>query len=61
MFFTQYDPLTPAYVDEKVMANLHGYLIAYVGILIISFLIISLDGFSVETNISAVFATFNNI
>jgi len=48
-------------VDEKVLANLHGYLIAYVGILIISFLIISLDGFSMETNISAVFATFNNI
>ena len=48
-------------VDEKVMSSVNGYLIFYVGIIIISFLIISLDGFSVETNISAVMATFNNI
>ncbi|MBR2990724.1 MAG: TrkH family potassium uptake protein [Solobacterium sp.] len=50
-----------ARMDEKVLTNLYGYLIAYVGIMIISFLIISMDGFSIETNISAVFATFNNI
>ncbi|MBO7703279.1 MAG: TrkH family potassium uptake protein [Solobacterium sp.] len=48
-------------VDEKVMNNVNGYLVFYVGVLIVSFLIVSLDGFSVETNISAVMATFNNI
>ncbi len=50
-----------ANVDEKVIRNLNGYLIAYVGIMVISYLVISLDGFSMQTNISAVFATFNNI
>lgn len=48
-------------VDEKVLMNLNGYLTAYVGIMIISFILISLDGFSIETNISAVIATINNI
>ena len=48
-------------VDEKVMKSVNGYLIAYVMIIVVSFLAVSLDGFSVETNISAVFATFNNI
>ena len=48
-------------VDEKVMKSVNGYLIAYVMIIIVSFLAVSIDGFSVETNISAVLATFNNI
>ena len=48
-------------VDEKVMSNVSAYLIAYVSIIIVSFLIVSLDGFSMEANISAVLATFNNI
>lgn len=48
-------------VDEKVMNNVNAYLIAYVMIVIISFLLISLDGYDVETNFSAVMATFNNI
>ena len=48
-------------VDEKVLANLNGYLAAYVGIMVISFLLISIDGFSIETNVSAVIATLNNI
>ncbi len=48
-------------VDEKVMNNVNGYLIAYVAIVTFSFLIISLDGFSMETNFSAIMATFNNI
>ena len=50
-----------AVVDEKVMASVNGYLIAYVLIVVLSFLVVSLDGFSVETNISAILATFNNI
>ncbi len=48
-------------VDEKVMNNVNGYLIAYAAIIVLSFLILSLDGFSMETNFSAVMATFNNI
>ena len=48
-------------VDEKVMNSVNGYLIAYCGIVVLSFLIISLDGFSMMTNLSAVLATFNNI
>ncbi len=50
-----------ACVDEKVMNSVNGYLVLYVIIIIGSFLIISLDGFSVESNLSAVMATFNNI
>ena len=48
-------------MDEGIMDNTNAYLIAYVIIIIFSFLAISLDGFSVETNLSAVLATFNNI
>ena len=48
-------------VDEKVLSNTNAYLAAYVVIIIISTLLISLDGFSFETNFSAVLACFNNI
>ena len=48
-------------VDEKVLDNTNAYLAAYVIILILSFLIISMDGFSAGTNLSAVLACFNNI
>ena len=48
-------------VDEKVLANTNAYLAAYVIIIIISTLLISLDGFGFETNFSAVLACFNNI
>lgn len=48
-------------VDEKVLDNTNAYLAAYVLILFAIFLIISLDGFSVGTNFSAVLCTFNNI
>lgn len=48
-------------VDEGVMRNVGAYLTAYVAIVIVCFLLVSLDGFSVETNFSAVMATFNNI
>ncbi len=48
-------------VDERVMANTNAYLGAYVLILVVSFLLISLDGFSMITNASAVLACFNNI
>ena len=48
-------------VDEKIVTNTNAYLAAYVIIIIISYLLISLDGFSIGTNLSAVLACFNNI
>ena len=48
-------------VDEQVLDNTNAYLAAYAVILLFSFTIISLDNFSVTTNISAVLACFNNI
>ena len=48
-------------VDEKVLTNTNAYLAAYVVILLLSVLAVSLDGFSFETNFSAVLACFNNI
>ena len=48
-------------VSEKVLENTNAYLAAYVIILFVSFMLISLDGFSTGTNFSAVLACFNNI
>lgn len=48
-------------ISEKVIASTQGYLTAYVLIIAGSFLLISLDGFAMDTNISAVIACFNNI
>ena len=50
-----------AVVDEKILDNANAYLAAYVVIIFLSFLIISLDNFSVGTNFTAVLACFNNI
>ncbi len=48
-------------ISEKVLQNTNAYLAAYVIIIGVSCLLISLDGFSITTNISAVLACFNNI
>ncbi|MCI5901068.1 MAG: TrkH family potassium uptake protein [Blautia sp.] len=48
-------------VDESVVENTGMYLVAYVFIIVFSFLLLSLDGFSTTTNFSAVLACFNNI
>jgi trk system potassium uptake protein TrkH len=48
-------------VSEKVLDNLHIYLIAYVFIMILSILLVSLDGESMTTTVTAVIACFNNI
>ena len=48
-------------VDERILANTNAYLAAYVVIIFVSFMIISLDNFSVGTNFTAVLACFNNI
>lgn len=48
-------------ISEKVLQNTNAYLAAYAIIIGVSFLLISIDGFSITTNISAVLACFNNI
>ena len=48
-------------VNETVLANTNAYLAAYVIIIVISYLLISIDGNSIGTNLSAVLACFNNI
>ena len=48
-------------LQEQVLRNTAAYLTAYCVLTLGSFLLVSLDGFSVEANISAVFACFNNI
>ena len=48
-------------VSEQILDNTNAYLAAYVVIIFLVFLVISLDGFSVTTNFSAVLCTFNNI
>lgn len=48
-------------VNEKILENLHTYLIAYVFIMMVSFLIVCLDGESLTTSCTAVIACVNNI
>jgi len=48
-------------VDEKIVSGTMAYLCAYVLIVLVSFLLISIDNFSTVTNLSAVIACFNNI
>lgn len=48
-------------IDEKVLENANAYLAAYVIILFVSFILVSIDQFSITTNITAVLSCFNNI
>ncbi len=48
-------------VSETVMENTNAYLAAYAIILVLSWLLISANGFDTETNISSVLCCFNNI
>ena len=48
-------------VSEKVLDNTNVYLVAYVFIVIVSFILISVDGQTITTNFTAVIACFNNI
>ena len=48
-------------VSQNILDNTNAYLAAYMIILFSIFTIISLDGFSIETNLSATLCTFNNI
>ena len=50
-----------AVINESIIENTNAYLSAYVLIIIFSYILISLDGFSIGTNFTAVLACFNNI
>ena len=48
-------------VGETVIDHANAYLAAYVVIIVLSFLVISIDNQTIGTNLSAVLACFNNI
>ena len=48
-------------VDEGILSGVQGFFFAYMAVLLISTIIVSLDGFSFETNFIAVVATLSNI
>jgi len=47
-------------ITREVRSSVKSYMLAYLVIYVISLIIISLDGFDFTTNVTAVFATFNN-
>ena len=48
-------------LDEAVLSNTNAYLAAYVIILVLSVLVLSLDRYDLQTNVTAAIACFNNI
>lgn len=48
-------------MDEKLITTTNAYFATYMVLMIVSFLIVSVDGFSVTTNLTAVLSCFNNI
>lgn len=48
-------------VEHEVVRNINGFFIAYIGVFLLSLLLISLDGETMTTNFTAVAATINNI
>ncbi len=48
-------------VDEQILSNTNAYFAAYIIIIVIATLVLSFDGFDLETNLTAVLATVNNI
>ena len=48
-------------VKHEVLRSINVYFDAYIAIFITSLLLISLEGYDMETNVTAVIATFNNI
>jgi trk system potassium uptake protein TrkH len=47
-------------MDEKLLSNTNAYFATYILIILVSFVVISVDGFSLMTNFSAVVSCFNN-
>ncbi len=48
-------------VNEKILDNINIYTSAYILMIALSMLLVSIDGFSITTNLSAVVSCFNNI
>ena len=48
-------------VDEGILSGVQGFFFAYILILLAATMVVSLDGFSFETNFTAVVATLSNI
>lgn len=48
-------------VSDELVKNVNAYFVAYVQIMVISMLLISLDGFGTVTNLTAVTACFSNV
>ena len=48
-------------VDEQIVDNTNAYLAAYAIIMVVCFLLLSLDKYDIETNLSATICCFNNI
>ncbi len=48
-------------VDEKILANTNAYFFTYIVILFASFLIVSLDDFSITTSFTSVLTCLNNV
>ncbi len=48
-------------VDERIVSGVNGYFAAYILIILVSFLLVSIDGQSIVTGFSGVIACFNNI
>ena len=48
-------------VDENILSGVQGFFFAYMFVLLVSTVVVSLDGFSFETNFTAVVATLSNI
>ena len=48
-------------VDESILSGVGGFFFAYILVLLASLLVVSLDGFTFETNFTAVVATLSNI
>ena len=48
-------------LEHNVIRSANGYFLAYAIIFAVSLLLVSLDGFDMTTNMTAVAATFNNI
>ncbi len=53
--------LDGAAVSEQTVSSVSAYLVAYISIIVVSFLAVSVDEMSLTTNLSAVIACFNNI
>lgn len=47
-------------VDDETANSIHSYLIIYLVIFLVSFLLLSMDKYDLETNVSAVLANLNN-